>query len=70
VARWFGINSKQVIKMTTKLAREELVQRLVKAGEAEVAGAPPEEIASYFDTENFRFHGPAGFESDYDGLSA
>lgn len=33
-------------------------------------GAPPEEIASYFDTERFRFHGPDGFETDYDGLSA
>jgi predicted ester cyclase len=56
--------------MTTPLSREELVRRLVKAGEAEVAGAPPEEIASYFDTKNFRFHGPDGFESDYEGLSA
>jgi hypothetical protein len=56
--------------MTIRLSREELVQRLVKAGEAEVAGAPPEEIASYFDTEAFRFHGPDGFESDYDGLNA
>ena len=56
--------------MTTKFSRDELVERLVRAGEAEVAGAPPEGIASYFDTENFRFHGPAGFESDYEGLSA
>jgi len=56
--------------MATKLTREELVARLVKAGELEVAGAPAEEIASYFDTERFRFHGPGGFESDYDGLSA
>jgi predicted ester cyclase len=56
--------------MTTGLSREALVERLVKAGEAEVAGAPPEEIAGYFDTENFRFHGPDGFESDYEGLNA
>jgi hypothetical protein len=56
--------------MTTKISRDELVKRMVKAGEAEVAGAPPEEIASYFDTENFRFHGPAGFETDYAGLTA
>ena len=56
--------------MLTKISREELVERLVRAGEAEVAGAPPDEIASYFDTETFRFHGPAGFESDYEGLSA
>jgi predicted ester cyclase len=59
-----------VNKMLTKISREELVERLVRAGEAEVAGAPPDEIASYFDTETFRFHGPAGFESDYEGLSA
>jgi predicted ester cyclase len=56
--------------MVPKLSRDELVMRMVKAGEAEVAGAPPEEIASYFDTEKFRFHGPDGFETDYDGLYA
>jgi predicted ester cyclase len=56
--------------MTGTLSRDELVSRLVKAGELEVAGAPPEEVASYFDTENFRFHGPGGFETDYEGLSA
>jgi predicted ester cyclase len=56
--------------MTTGLSRETLVERLIKAGEAEVAGAPPEEIAGYFDTERFRFHGPDGFESDYAGLNA
>ncbi len=56
--------------MAHGLSREQLVERLVKAGEIEVAGAPPEEIADYFDTENFRFHGPDGFESDYDGLNA
>jgi len=54
----------------TKLTREQLVERLVRAGEVEVVGAPPEEIASYFDTENFRFHGPGGFEADFEGLSA
>lgn len=53
-----------------KLTREQLVERLVKAGEVEVAGAPEEEIASYFDVEKFKFHGPDGFESDYAGLSA
>jgi predicted ester cyclase len=56
--------------MATTLSRDELVERLVKAGEAELAGAPPAEIAGYFDTEAFRFHGPDGFESDYDGLTA
>ena len=54
----------------SQLSREELVARLVKAGELEVHGAPAEEIASYFDVEHFRFHGPAGFETDYEGLSA
>ncbi len=56
--------------MAMKLSREELVDRLVKAGEAEVAGAPQEEIESYFDVERFRFHGPGGFESDFAGLNA
>jgi hypothetical protein len=52
------------------LSREDLVARLVKAGEVEVEGAPPEETAKYFDPARFRFHGPDGFESDYDGLQA
>jgi predicted ester cyclase len=56
--------------MNTGLSREALVDRLIKAGEAEVAGARPEEIAGYFDTETFRFHGPDGFETDYEGLNA
>lgn len=54
--------------MGRKLTRDELVARLIRAGEVEVLGAPPEEIASYFDTQRFRFHGPGGFETDYDGL--
>ncbi|MGX8010428.1 ester cyclase [Mesorhizobium sp. ORM8.1] len=56
--------------MSTKFTRDQLVARLVKAGELEVAGAPAAEIASYFDVENFRFHGPDGFESDFDGLNS
>ena len=52
------------------LSRDELVERLVKAGELLIAGAAPEEISNYFDTETFRFHGPDGFETDYQGLSA
>ncbi len=56
--------------MATKPSREVLLDRLIKAGEAEVAGAPPAEIARYFDTERFRFHGPDGFETDYAGLNA
>ena len=53
-----------------KLSRDELVARLIRAGEVEIEGAPPEEIARYFDTRKFRFHGPDGFESDYAGLQA
>jgi predicted ester cyclase len=50
--------------------REELVNRLVRAGELEVEGADQAEIDSYFHTEDFRFHGPDDFESDYAGLTA
>jgi predicted ester cyclase len=50
--------------------RQQLVDRLIAAGEVEVNGAPPEETATYFDTERFRFHGPDGFETDYEGLQA
>lgn len=54
----------------TNFTKEELIARLVKAGELEVAGAPDDEIAQYFDVENFRFNGPGGYETDYDGLQA
>ncbi len=53
-----------------KLSRKELVDRLVKAGVVEIEGAPLDEIATYFDTETFRFHGPDGAETDYEGLQA
>ena len=53
----------------TALTREELVTRLVKAGEAEVLGANQAEIESYFDTSKFRFHAPDGFETDFAGLN-
>lgn len=56
--------------MTSTHTRDELVARLVRAGELEVSGENPEEVASYFDTERFAFHGPDGFESDYAGLTA
>lgn len=52
------------------MQREELVARLVKAGELEVMGGDPAEIDSCFDTQRFRFHGPGGAESDYAGLTA
>lgn len=49
--------------------RDQLVARLVRAGELEVSGENPVEVDTYFDTENFRFHGPDGFEADYAGLT-
>ncbi|TDB77095.1 hypothetical protein E1264_37745 [Actinomadura sp. KC216] len=54
---------------TQRFTRDELVARLVRAGELEVSGEDPAEAASYFDTERFRFHGPDGFESGFDGLN-
>jgi len=53
-----------------KLTRAELVARLLRVGELAVSGEDQAEIDSYFDRENFRFHGPDGFESDYAGLTA
>jgi predicted ester cyclase len=52
----------------TALTRDELVARLIKAGEVEVLGADQAEIDSYFDTSKFRFHAPDGFDTDYAGL--
>lgn len=54
--------------MSQRYDRDELVKRLVRAGELEVSGENPEEAASYF-APGFEFHGPGGFESDFDGLS-
>ena len=50
--------------------REEIVTRLVRAGELEIEGADQSVIDSYFDVDRFAFHGPDGFESDYAGLNA
>ncbi|WP_423464304.1 ester cyclase [Promicromonospora sp. MS192] len=50
--------------------RDELVARLIRAGELEISGENPEEVAGYFDTDRFRFHGPDGFETDFAGLDA
>jgi predicted ester cyclase len=55
--------------MTTNITPDELVARLVRAGELEVSGDDLAEAATYFDTDSFRFHGPDGFESDFEGLS-
>jgi hypothetical protein len=51
------------------MTRDELVARLVRAGELEVSGEDQAEVDTYFDPEAFRFHGPDGFESDYAGLT-
>jgi predicted ester cyclase len=51
------------------LTRDELVARLIRAGELEVSGEDQAETDSYFDTSQFRFHGPDGFEADYSGLT-
>ena len=52
------------------LTRNELVARLIRAGELEVSGENKSEVETYFDTDRFRFHGPDGLESDYQGLSS
>ena len=51
------------------LRRDELVARLTRAGELELSGENQAETDSYFDTHQFRFHGPDAFEADYAGLS-
>ena len=50
-------------------SRDEIVARLIKAGELEVLGGDRAETESYFDVVAFRFHGPDGQEADYAGLS-
>lgn len=49
--------------------QDELIERLIRAGELLVSGEGEEEIDSYFDTERFLFHGPDGADTDYAGLS-
>ena len=51
------------------LARNELVARMIRAGELEISGEDQAETDSYFDTSEFRFHGPDGLEADYTGLT-
>ena len=55
--------------MTQRYSRDELLERLIRAGELEVSGDGPDEVGDYF-APNFSFHGPGGFEADYAGLSA
>ena len=49
--------------------RDDLIARLSRAGELQVSGDNQAELDSYFDTRQFRFHGPDGFETDYVGLA-
>jgi predicted ester cyclase len=49
--------------------RDDIVARLKRAGELQVSGDNQTELDSYFDTRQFRFHGPDGFETDYAGLA-
>ena len=51
------------------MTRDELVRRVVRAGELEVSGEDQAETDTYFDAAVFRFHGPDGFETDYAGLT-
>ena len=63
-------NMKDTEKATEKgFQRDELVKRLVRAGELEISGENQVEVDTYFDTINFRFHGPDGFEAEYAGLT-
>lgn len=55
--------------MVQKYTRDELVARLVRAGELEVSGEHPDEVGDYF-APTFAFHGPGGFESDFAGLGS
>lgn len=55
--------------MSNRYTRDELVGRLVRAGELEISGENQDQLDTYFDTENFAFHGPGGFDTDYAGLA-
>ena len=55
--------------MAQRYSRDELVARLVRAGELEVSGEHPDEVGDYF-APGFVFHGPGGREADYAGLAA
>jgi predicted ester cyclase len=48
--------------------RENLVACLKRAGELMVSGENLQAIESYFDTREYRFHAPDGFETDYYGI--
>jgi predicted ester cyclase len=58
--------NKYISKVEICEKRDQLIACLIKAGELWISGE--EEVDSYFDTVNFRFHGAGGFEADYAGL--
>src|SRR6478735_8175067 len=53
--------------MAQQYARDELVARLVRAGEIEVTGEDIETVGDYF-APGFEFNGPGGFVADFNGL--
>jgi|ERR1700733_1598080 predicted ester cyclase len=55
--------------MVAGTSRDEFVARLVRTGELMVSGENPDEVRAAFSPE-FTFHGPGGWEADYDGLQA
>ena len=54
--------------MAQAYTRDELVARLVRAGEIEVTGEDIETVGDYF-APGFEFNGPGGFLADFNGLS-
>lgn len=54
--------------MAQQYTRDELVARLVRAGEIEVTGEDIDTVDDYFAPE-FEFNGPGGFVADFNGLS-
>jgi len=54
--------------MTQEYTRDELVARLVRAGEMEVTGEDIETVGDYF-APGFQFNGPDGSVANFDGLS-
>jgi predicted ester cyclase len=55
--------------MTQRYSREELVARMIRAGELELSGEEAGELRDYF-AAGYIFRGPGGIEMDVDGLLA
>jgi predicted ester cyclase len=54
--------------MAQQYTRDELVARLVRAGEIEVTGEDIQTVGDYF-APGFEFNGPGGLVTDFNGLS-